>query len=108
MSPKFYYVPWEGYAANNEPEGRGKLDRLCLQGPHTLEKAEALAAEIRNSGFLASVVDCSSTLRNATLANEALQALSNIVKSAPLVGLPLALESDIQSAIIVLRKAGKI
>lgn len=72
---KHYFVPWEGYAKNNQPDERGHLDRLCLQGPHTLERAEELAKEIRSNGFLASVIDCTETLKYAHSARAMLKAL---------------------------------
>lgn len=59
QGPKIYFVPWEGYSSGSQPNHRDDLDRLCLQGPHTLERATELSKEIRNAGFLASVIECS-------------------------------------------------
>jgi len=62
-APKHFYVPWEGYTRGNEPEGKTPNDRLCLQGPHTRERAHEIAAELRAHGLLASVIDCSETFK---------------------------------------------
>lgn len=60
---KYYFVPWEGYALGSQPEMRSDLDRLCLQGPHDLETAHRIAQEIRSAGCLASVIDCTESLK---------------------------------------------
>lgn len=56
-APKHYYVPWEG----GQREG-DRLDCLCIQGPHTRERAEEIAKDMRFAGLMASVIDCSETL----------------------------------------------
>lgn len=100
MCPKkLYYVPWE-----NASKDGNDLDRLSLQGPHSLEDAEEIASTIRSRGSLASVIDCSTTLEYAEHGRAMFRALENICASAPLRGLPLALEKDIQTACYLLTK----
>ena len=83
---KHYYVPWEGYAAGSQPDPRGDLDRLCLQGPHTQERAVQLAAEIRQAGFMASVIDCTATLSKAErLAERNAELLAELGRAADLI-----------------------
>ncbi len=51
------------------------------------------------------VTECEANAALIAAAPELLQALKNIIQSAPLVGLPLALEKDIQSATYVIARA---
>lgn len=77
---KNFYVSWEGYTHGSQPEGRHELDRCCLQGPHDYETAVQIAAEIRSCGSLASVIDCSKSLRNTPLYDSAPELLEALIK----------------------------
>lgn len=52
---KLFFVPWQ---CSDE-----SLDCLALQGPHTRAAAEKLANELRERGYMASVIDCSASLK---------------------------------------------
>lgn len=73
---KLYYVPWQGYQdGQSDRQSAHDLDTLCLQGPHTLEKAHELATEMRGQGLRASVIDASSTLNRVSASEDTLNAL---------------------------------
>ena len=68
---KYYYVPWQ---SSNDG-----LNCLSLQGPHTHKDATRIANEIRSSGFMASIIDCTNSLRVRSDVKSALEmALTNL------------------------------
>ena len=80
-------------------------ERFSYDGMGINDKNDEYAARVATfpSGMLQPDKDALGNLFAAS--PELLDALKNLVKSLPIVGLSLAVEKDIQSAIIAIRKA---